>query len=225
MKKSSHTLLLLFALSSTALWAQQENKDLRSGNKQYKSEKYTEAEVAYRKALEKNNKSFEANFNLGNALYRQEKYSDALDYFDRAGALSGNDKQKKAAALHNIGNSLLSENKIQESIEAYKNALRNTPKDNDIRYNMAYAQSLLKKQQQNQQQQQQEKQNEEQKQEEEQKKQQQEKPKAQQQQQQARMSKENAQQILDALMQDEKEAKDKQKKEIPAGNRKVEKDW
>ena len=223
MKKSSHTLLLLFVLSSTALWAQQENKDLRSGNKQYKSEKYTEAEVAYRKALEKNNKSFETNFNLGNALYRQKKYSDALDYFDRAGALSGNDKQKKAAALHNIGNSLLSENKIQESIEAYKNALRNTPKDNDIRYNMAYAQSLLKKQQN--QQQQQEKQNEEQKQEEEQKKQQQEKPKTQQQQQQARMSKESAQQILDALMQDEKEAKDKQKKEIPAGNRKVEKDW
>ena len=129
--------------------------------------------------MEKNNKSFEANFNLGNALYRQEKYSDALDYFDCAGALSGNDKQKKAAALHNIGNSLLSENKIQGSIEAYKNALRNTPKDNDIRYNMAYAQSLLKKQQQNQQQQQQEKQNEEQKQEEEQKKQQQEKPKVQ----------------------------------------------
>ena len=221
------TMMSVFA--TAALWAQQENADLRSGNKYYKSEKYTEAEVEYRKGLEKNNKSFETNFNLGNSLFRQKKYTDALQYYNTANALSQGDKQKAAAIFHNTGNALLSDNKIAESIEAYKTALKNNPHDNDTRYNLAYAQMMLKNQQQNQEQNKdQDKDNKDQeKKENDQQQEQQDKPQNQQkqQQEQPRISKENAQQILDALMQDEKDAKDKAQKELPKSSRKVEKDW
>jgi tetratricopeptide (TPR) repeat protein len=213
-------------VATAAVWSQQENSDLRSGNKRYKAEKYTEAEVEYRKALEKNNKSFETNFNLGNALFRQEKYADALQYYDISNALSQGEKQKIAAGYHNSGNALLMDNKIQESIEAYKNALRNNPKDDETRYNLAYAQSMLKKQEQNQNKdQEQNKENKSEEKEENQEQQQEQQQNRKKQQEQPRMSKENAQQILEALMQDEKDAKDKAKKEIPAGSRRVEKDW
>ena len=209
--------ITLVSFLATTVWAQQENNNVRSGNKQYKSEKYTEAEIDYRRALEKNNKSFETNFNLGNALFRQEKYADALQYFQNAAALSRDDKQQLAATYHNAGNALLVDNKIEESIAAYKNALKNNPKDNDTRYNLAYAQMLLKKQEQNKDD---EKPDEDKEDKEEQQPQQQ-KP----QQAQPQMSKENAQQILDALMQDEKDTQEKMKKIQPTGKRNAEKDW
>ena len=209
--------ITLVSFLATTAWAQQENNNVRSGNKQYKAEKYTEAEVDYRRALEKNNKSFETNFNLGNALFRQEKYADALQYYQNAAVLSQDDKQKLAAIYHNVGNALLVNNKIEESIAAYKNALKNNPKDNDTRYNLAYAQMLLKKQEQNK-----DEEKPEDKEEEEEQQPQQQKPQPQPQ---PQMSKENAQQILDALMQDEKETQEKLKKEMPKGKREAEKDW
>ena len=65
---------LFFVIPS---FAQKESKFVNKGNKEYKNEKFVDSEVEYRKGLEKNKSSFSANFNLGNALYRQEKYSDA----------------------------------------------------------------------------------------------------------------------------------------------------
>ena len=56
--------------------AQKEYKDIRSGNKAYEDGKYTEAEIEYRKGLSKNSNSFESNFNIGNALYKQGKYKE-----------------------------------------------------------------------------------------------------------------------------------------------------
>ena len=73
-------LVILIALFSiTQVWAQQEGPGLRRGNKEYKHENYTEAEVNSRRGLEKNNDSFEGHFNLGDALFRQEKYPEALE--------------------------------------------------------------------------------------------------------------------------------------------------
>ena len=210
--------ITLISFLATTAWAQQENNNVRSGNKQYKAEKYTEAEIDYRRAWEKNNKSFETNFNLGNALFRQEKYADALQYYQNAAVLSQDDKQQLAATYHNAGNALLVDNKIEESIAAYKNALKNNPKDNDTRYNLAYAQMLLKKQEENK--------DEEKPEDKEDEQEQQQQPQPQKPQpQQPQMSKENAQQILDALMQDEKETQEKLKKEMPKGKREAEKDW
>lgn len=208
--------ILTFSMS-----AQKESADIRSGNKSYKSSKFTEAEIAYRKGLLKNKNSFIANYNLGNALFRQKKYAEALEQYNNALALQPKEKTKIAATYHNTGNSLLVDNKIEESIKAYEKALKNNPKDNDTRYNLAYAQTLLKKQQQNKDQKKDQiKQN--------QKQNQQPKDNPQQPKsnpQQPKMTKENAQQILDALSQDEKNAQDKAKKQPIRGTKKAEKDW
>ena len=130
------------------VFSQKESADVRDGNKQYKGDKFTEAEVLYRKGLEKNNKSFEGNFNLGNALFRQEKYSDALEQYEKAAVFSPKDKQRAAAAYYNAGNAMLIDGKIAESIEAYKKSLRLNPKDDEARYNLAFAKAALQKQQQ-----------------------------------------------------------------------------
>ena len=91
-------LVIFIALfSMTQVWAQQEGPDLRRGNKEYKHENYTEAEVNYRRGLDKNNDSFEGHFNLGDALFRQEKYPEALEQYQKAESLlKGDDKTRKA---------------------------------------------------------------------------------------------------------------------------------
>lgn len=213
--KKLNIILFSILLSISAI-AQKESENLKTGNKLYKKEKYTDAEVAYRKGLQKNEKSFEANYNLGNALFKQKKYADALEQYKNSVALQPNSKTKLAAALHNEGNALLSEQKIEESITAYKNALKANPTDNETRYNLAYAQTLLKKQQQ---------QKDQNKKEQNKKEQEQKNKDQQQQQQQPQMSKENAQQILDALMQDEKNTMEKAKKQAAKNKKSAEKDW
>lgn len=120
-------MLILFTTTNNVL-GQEENGDIREGNKLYKAKKYTEAEIAYRKALLKNSKSFEANYNLGNALFKQEKYSEALQQYQKAAPIENVSKDKLAAAYHNTGNALLMDKKIAESIEAYKSSLKSKPK-------------------------------------------------------------------------------------------------
>lgn len=210
-------LSLLMFCTLTSVVAQEEFTDVRAGNKLYKSEKYVDAEVAYRKGLQRNPKSFEATYNLGNALFKQGKYADALQQYKNSLALQPSQKDKIAAAFHNAGNALLSDKKIEESINAYKMALKANPKDDETRYNLAYAQMMLKKQQQN-------KDKDKDKEKEQEKKKEQDKNQ-QQQQQQPQMSKQNAQQILDALMQDEKNTLDKKKKQPVRARKSADKDW
>ncbi len=216
-KMKKINIIVLFALWCFTVTAQKESNDVRAGNKLYKSEKFTEAEIAYRKGLLKNPTSFEANYNLGNALFKQKKYADALEQYKNSIALQPKDKQKLAAALHNTGNALLSDKKIEESIAAYKSALKANPKDDETRYNLAYAQSLLKKQKDNKDKNKDDKKDQEKKKEEQ--KEQNSQP------QKPQMSKENAQQILDALMQDEKNTMDKAKKQAVKNKKSADKDW
>ena len=118
---------------------------VREGNRQYNAEKTVDAETSYRKALEVDEKSNLATFNLGDALYRQKKYEEAGKEFEKA-ASGTTDKMDKARAYHNLGNSYLQQQKLKESIEAYKHALRNNPNDADTKYNLSYALNLLKQQ-------------------------------------------------------------------------------
>ncbi len=225
--------ILMMSLLTFTVAAQKESADVRSGNKMYKSGKYTEAEIAYRKGLLKNPKSFEATYNLGDALFKQKKYPEALQQYNNALALQPGNKEKIAAAFHNTGNSLLMDKKIEESIKAYEMALKANPKDNDTRYNLAYAQTLLKQQQKQNKDNKDKnkdknKQNKDQKKKDQDKKDQQNKDQNKEQQpqpQQPKMSKENAQQILDALQQDEKKAQDNAKRQQVRGVKKAEKDW
>lgn len=140
---------VLLMISGSLLFAQSEKKDIHKGNQLYMEHKYKEAEERYRRSVQKKEQSTEGTFNLGDALYKQKKFTQAGQQFEAISKMAA-PKGIKARAYHNLGNSLLQSKKIQESIEAYKQALINNPKDDQTRYNLAYAQQLLKKQQQNQ---------------------------------------------------------------------------
>ena len=225
--KLLNKILVFFLLSPFLVFSQNESDDVRAGNRFYKDKKYTEAEIEYRKALQKNNKSFQANYNLGNSLFRQGKYDQAFEQYKAAAPLTDQNKEKLAANFHNIGNVFMSGGKFQEAISAYKTALKNNPKDNETRYNLAYAQSLLQKQEQSQDNQNnQNDQNKDQDKQNEPNDESKEQPENKQpEQQQPQMSKENAQQILNALEQDEKDTQEKAKKAQGRSSRRVEKDW
>ena len=133
----------------------QEKKFIRQGNASYEANDYDNSELKYRKALEKKATSFDAGFNLGDALFRQEKFEEAAKQFENL-AHSETSKESRAKAYHNLGNTYMmskdeqQQPKFKEAVEAYKNALRNNPKDDETRYNLAYAQKMLQQQQQQQ---------------------------------------------------------------------------
>ena len=218
-------MMLLFVTGVAA--AQKVERDLiRKGNRLYKDSVYVDAEVNYRKALEVNPQSTISMFNLGNALLRQNKLQEAMEQFASAAKIE-KDKEKLAQIFHNIGVIFQSQKDYVKAIEVYKESLRNNPKDDETRYNLALAQKMLKDQQQNQQdkkddnQKQEEQQQEKQQQENKQQQQQ----KEQQQQNEQNMSKENAEQLLNSVMQDEKDVQDKVKKQQVIQGSRLEKDW
>ena len=236
MKKFYILSMLLLAGTAHGLAQEKTDRDyLRSGNKLYNDSLFIKAEVDYRKALELNPKSTDAMFNLANALLMQQKGKEAMEQYQSVSKIE-KDKDKLAQIYHNMGVILQSSKQYPQCIEAYKESLRNNPKDDETRYNLALAQKLLKDQQQDQQnqdqqeQQQKQQKKEEEKQEQNQDQQEQEQKEQQQNQQQqqqnkSEMSKENAQQLLNAIMQDEKNVQDKVKKQLQIRGKKLEKDW
>ena len=237
------SLLVLAMFSALNALAQNERSLIRDGNKQYNQKKYSDAELNYRKGLEKNDHSYEANYNLGNALYRQDKLDEAAKYYSGSAALN-KDKAAQQNAYYNLGNSLLKANKYQESVEAYKNSLKLNPKDEQSRYNLSYALSKLRQQQQQQQnkndknkdnkdqkqnkqqqQQDQKKQDEKKDQQQQQQDQKQQADNKQQQQPKPKISKEDAERMLQALKNDEKNLQKKLAKKFDASTGNPEKDW
>jgi len=142
-----------FILFSITLHAQTDKKYIRKGNREYEKNKFEDSEISYRRAVDNNKQSPDAIFNIGDALYKQNKFEEAGQQFIENTNLN-NDKVKKSAGLYNLGNSLLKANKLEESIEAYKNSLKLHPDNQEAKYNLAYAQDMLEQQQQQQQQQQ-----------------------------------------------------------------------
>ena len=221
--------------SASLLLAQQESPDVRRGNKQYNDSNYTEAEINYRRALDKNDQSFEAHYNLGNALFRQEKYPEALEQFAKAEQLIKSDDEthqeqidnRLAATYHNMGNALYAQQQYDKAVAAYQQSLRRNPKDNDTRYNLVKAMQQLQQQQQQQQNQDQNQQQQQQNdstQQQQQQEQQQQEQQQQQQQNEDQMDKETAEQILQALEQDEQETQEKLQRQ-QGKKRRVEKEW
>ena len=217
------SMILIFPVT---IYAQVDKKYIREGNREYKKNKFSESEILYRKAIDKNKQSPDAVFNIGDALYKQNKFEDAGKQFIENANLN-EDKIKKSAGLYNLGNSLLQANKVQESIDAYKNSLKLRPDSKEAKYNLAYAQDLLKKQeQQKQQQKDQDNQdknkdqdkNEDQNKDQDKNKEQnnQDNKQDKQQQEQQGISKEDAQRLLNALANDEKKVQEKVKLEKAA---------
>ena len=222
-KRVATMLLLLLALS---VQAQSDRDYVRRGNKQFRLGSHADAEVDYRKALEKNNRNPQAIYNLGNALMAQKKDSAAIEQFQLAAKTETN-PLRRAMAYHNIGVICQGNRMYGEAIEAYKEALRNNPNDDETRYNL----ELCKRQRKNQQDKQDQKQQQQKQDKQDQQKQQQEKEKQKQEQQQQQeqkpqMSKENAEQLLNAAMQEEKNTQERIKKaQHQKQSRRLQKNW
>lgn len=243
------SLICVFLAFAMMAWGQKERKIIREGLRAYKDGDFNEAEVQFRKAGDINQSSFEAEFNTGAALYGQEKYEETLKQYEslarQANEAVADNPETMAHIWHNMGNSLLEAQQYEPSIEAYKNSLRLNPDDYDSKYNLAYARQKLKEQQQQQQEQQQQDQEQDKNDQQDQQSDQQEDQGEQneekesgeekqqgneqqnQQQPQAReISKEDAERMLNAIQQQEKDVKDKvDKKKAAAAKVKTKKDW
>jgi len=212
MMRSLITLFLLFVVSIVN--AQPAQKLVRSGNTEYKDGHFKNAEIDYRKALTKSPNSQKAAFNLGNSLYKQQNFEEAAAQYLKIGQ-NENKEVPKANVYYNLGNSLLENKKYKESIDAYKMALRQNPKDEDTRYNLSYAMTKLQQQQKQEQNKKQQQKQEQQQQ----KQEQQPQPKP-------NMSKQDANRMLNAMNNNEKRTLDKtkNKQNVPTQNM-PEKDW
>lgn len=125
--------------------AQTDRQFIREGNRAYKIQKWSQAETQYRKAYSKNAKNPQAIYNLGCALMMQQKDSMALQHFANAAKLESN-KVRQAKSYHNMGVIMQNHRDYGKAIACYKMALRNTPQDNETRYNLALCKKLLKNQ-------------------------------------------------------------------------------
>ncbi|KGL62529.1 BatC protein [Polaribacter sp. Hel1_85] len=145
-------IIFLMLFSSKEIIAQKDSialqrkarKLLRQGNELYSKKQYTDASVAYQKSLANNTKYDKATYNLGNALYQNKNFKEAVPQFELT-AETAKDKFTKAEAYHNIGNAMMEQKQYQPAVDAYKNSLRNNPSDDETRYNLAVAQKLLDK--------------------------------------------------------------------------------
>ena len=142
-KSNTYIILLSLSVFLSCGYAQSNRSTLNGGVDKYEEKKYSDAEVDFRKVVENSPKNFEANFNLGTSYYKQEKYGDAIKSFQSAFE-NAKDDESRGKVYHNIGNSLLKSNKIEQSVEAYKNALKFNPNDQDTKYNLSYALEMLK---------------------------------------------------------------------------------
>lgn len=219
--------LFVMAMCVTNVYAQSDRQFIRSGNKLYRSQNYAKAEAEYRKAIAQNGQNPQALYNLGCALMMQQKDSAAIVQYENAGKLESS-KSRKAKIYHNIGVICQNHQMYGEAIEAYKESLRNNPDDNETRYNLA----LCKRQQKNQKQNggEQKKKDDQTGKDKQKKDDQQQKQQDQQQQQKNkpkdRMSKENAEQLLNAATQQEKATQQRMKKAMrQSGKKKLKKNW
>ena len=142
---------LLFAYMGFAQTSETKVEDnlIYDGNELHKSKTYAQAEKKYRKALARAPKNTIAQHNLGNTLFDEAYYGEALNAYKSA-TMSAQSKEEKHSALHNMGNVFMSQKDYAKAVETYKEALRNNPKDDQTRYNYALAKELLENENQNQ---------------------------------------------------------------------------
>ncbi len=146
--KNSKFISVLFALILITIGSQESfSQSLRGlvndGVEHYEKGNFSDAEVNFKKGVEKEPENFQAKFNLGDAYFKQKRYDEAIKSYQSAMAFA-KDELEKARVHYNIGNSLLKAQKVKESIEEYKKSLKLNPYDQEAKYNLSYALELLK---------------------------------------------------------------------------------
>ena len=145
MKSNITRLIILILLSGfTAIaYAQTDRQLVREGNRFFTKGQYDKAEVQYRKAVEKNPSNPQALYNLGCALMMQNKDSAAIVQYQKATKIEKN-KLRLASVYHNIGVVCQNHKMYGDAIKAYEQSLRNNPKDDETRYNLALCKKMQK---------------------------------------------------------------------------------
>jgi Ca-activated chloride channel family protein len=219
-------ILVLTGLGLTmtlAASAQTTNTLIRSGNRAYKKKQLDQSVKQYQAAVDKAPDNPTANYNLGNAQFRKNQFAAAAKSYDASVSHSTADKSMEEKGLYNKGVALARQKKLQESINAWKAALKLDAADSDARENLEKALMEQKKQQ--------EQQNE-QKKNQDQKKDQKDKKKQDQQQQQqqpkpqpSRLNKQQVEQLLKALQQRENDLQNKLNQNKVHSVTQPDKDW
>ena len=214
-------ILYILLLTAVSAQAQTDRQSIRQGNSFYHKKQWAQAEVEYRKALAKNAENPQALYNLGCALMMQQKDSAAIQQYQKAIQVETN-KLRRSKASHNIGVICQNHKMYGDAIKAYQQSLRDNPSDDETRYNLALCKHLNKNNQQNQN----KEQKQDKKQEEKEQNKNQDKNKEQQQPPKEQISKENAEQLLNAAIQNEKATQQRMKKAMQKPQkRNVEKNW
>lgn len=222
-----------FALSAVAQSAHQLR---REGDEAYKRGDFQASEEAYRKA-DLAEKSKNGTFNLGNSIYQQERFEEAVQQYENVTNDSKASDTDKSDAYHNLGNAYYNMQQFDKSVDAFKESLKLNPDQMETKYNLSQALRQLRIQQQQEQQQQQQDQEEQQEEQQDQEQQQQqeqdqeqEQPQEdqqqqdEQQQQEQDLNKEEARKLLEIMEQEEKKVQEKLKK-AQKGPNKSKKDW
>ena len=213
--------LFVACLLSIATMAQADRQFIRTGNRYYRLQNFAKAEAEYRKAVAVNGENAQALYNLGCALMMQQKDSIAVEQFQKAGSLEKS-ALRKAKVYHNIGVVCQAHRIYGDAIKAYEESLRNNPSDDETRYNLALCKRLQKNQKKGggnskEKDKGKDKQN---------KDQNDKKQQSQKNDQKDKMRKDNAEQLLNAAMQDEKNTQQRIKKAMQQPrSRKLQKAW
>ena len=226
-RRYASAILVLMLVSTIPTQAQSDRSNIREGNRLFRSGKHADSEVSYRKAMEKNPRNPQAAYNLGNALFAQKKDSAAVVAY-QSGVQLETSAKRKAMGYHNMGVVCQSHKMFSEAIEAYKNALRLNPKDDEARYNLELCKKQQKKQQdkKNQDRKDQKKDQNGKDEKKDQDKKDQNKDKQKEKQDKNKMSKDNAEQLLNAAIQQEKNTQKRMKDKMQQPrSRKLDKNW
>ena len=140
---AKHIILILLLCVATMSYAQTDRQFVRNGNKHFYKQQYDKAEVQYRKAVSNNPSNPQALYNLGCALMMQNKDSAAIVQYQKAIKVEKN-KLRLASVYHNIGVICQNHKMYGDAIKAYEQSLRNNPKDNETRYNLALCKKMQK---------------------------------------------------------------------------------
>ena len=211
------SIVMCVLLSGASLFAQEDKKDVRRGNKDYRKSNFKEAEIDYRKALLKDSTSFAATYDLANALYSQKDYEGAANTLEKL-SNSAPESQYADRYYFNKGNVSLQKKDYKTAVDDFKQALLRDPGDLQAKESYIYAKKMLENQENggegesNKDQQNQDQQNQDQQQNQQPSDGQQDKQEGEGQAQQQQISAQQAQQILKAIQAKEKETQEKVEK-------------
>ena len=147
-------LILIALLLPVLASAQTESRSVRRGNRAFRKEKFSDADIAYRRGLNVDTTSARAAYNLANTLYREKSLDEAAKYMDQArrhiADIRHPAKQREMAhsSAFNAGDIALQQKDYQKAVQAFIEALVADPDDLDAKENYLYAKKMLQNQQQ-----------------------------------------------------------------------------